>query len=109
MKIDNNTVSNYHAQYFDVTSQHWHPSSAQFAGADNLITAVNEGWEFEDTVILRPYWYAGQRRVDVFYFKLSRSGEQMTMPVINNPYVERLITTHNIRVIKKDQEESTTS
>lgn len=109
MKIDNNTVSNYHAQYFEVTSQHWHPTSEQFAGADNLITAVNEGWEFDETVILRPHWYAGQRRVDVFYFTLTRNDEQMTMPVINNPYVERLIATHHIKVVEKDQKESSTS
>lgn len=83
-------VTNFHMQYQDVTSQHWHPKSEKFAGGDNLITAIDNGWNVEKCVIARHY-YAGMRFVKVFELYLARDGQNMTMPVVHNPYVERFI------------------
>lgn len=81
---------NFHVQYLDVTSQYWSPQSAQFAGGDHLLTALTNGWDivsYEE----KQHWYAGSRCVTVYHFTLARNNEQMLMPVINNPYIERFL------------------
>lgn len=93
--------ANYHVQYLDVTSQHWHPNSAQFAGGDHLLTAVNNGWEVSDCVI-REIWYAGARCVFVYHFTLTRGNEMMRMPVIDNPYVTRFVEQSGVKVRRED-------
>jgi len=85
-----NKVSNYHVQYQDLTTQYWHPNSEQFAGGDNLMTAIDNGWDIESCSLVKHY-YAGMRAVKVYRFHLSNGDDKMVMPVIYNPYIERLI------------------
>lgn len=98
-------ASNYHVQYMDVTSQHWNPTSETFAGGDNLLTALSKGWQVEKCTELR-HWFAGLRCVSIFRFDLVRDGDTMTMPVINNPYVARLIRQMELEVTVEDVENS---
>ncbi len=98
-------VSNYHAQYLDVTSQHWHPNSAQFAGGDHLLTAINNGWDVSDCM-LQEIWYAGARCVFIYHFTLSRQGDVMKMPVIDNPYVTRFIEQGGVTVRTESDQKS---
>lgn len=100
-KNKNANISNYHVQYFDVTSQHWNPKSARFAGADNLLTAVDKGWVIEQCVQIT-HWYAGMRSVRIYEFHLKHDDETMMMPVIDNPYVERFIRDEGIQMVVKD-------
>lgn len=81
-------VSNFHVQYLDVTSQYWHPQSAQFAGCDNLLTALEQGWEIVNFEVAT-HDYAGARYVKIYEFTLRSGNRQMTMPVIDNPYLQR--------------------
>jgi hypothetical protein len=95
-------ISNFHMQYLDVTSQHWHPGSERFAGGDHLLTAVENGWEI-DQCLLVTHWYAGMRGVKVYNFSLKRGDQQMIMPVIDNPYIQRLIKEGVVSVIVKEE------
>ncbi len=90
-------ITNYHVQYMDITSQYWDPSSAAYAGGDNLITALSNGFDVEKCT-MRRHTYAPSRFVDIYEFHLIRDGEAFTMPVLNNPYIQRFITENNIRV-----------
>lgn len=90
-------ITNFHMQYLDITSQHWHPNSEAFAGCDHLLTALNRGWEIDACIEVK-HEYAAMRGVRVYHFKLVRRGETMTMPVVNNPYVERLILQNQLEV-----------
>jgi hypothetical protein len=96
---------NYHVQYLDVTSQYWNPREG-FAGGDHLLTALDAGWEVADCVE-EVVWYTGARSVSLFHFTLTRKGEKMVMPVVNNPYVDRFITQAEIQVRKQEAKQAT--
>jgi hypothetical protein len=82
-----------------IAYRHWHAESEMFAGGDSLSTALFLGWSIRDTVHLEEHWYAGTRRVAVFYFELTRGDESVTMPVIGNPYIDRLIAMSGVQVV----------
>lgn len=90
-------ISNFHMQYLDVNHQHWHPGSERFAGGDQLLTAVYKGWEISDCVLVT-HWYAGMRAVKIYNFSLKRGDQHMMMPVIDNPYIQRIIKEGAISV-----------
>lgn len=94
-------ITNYHAQYLDVTSQYWNPREG-YAGGDHLLTALNAGWDVAECRE-QPIWYTGARCVVVYHFTLSRKGETMVMPVVNNPYVDRFITQASIPVVREGE------
>jgi len=96
-------VSNYHAQYIDVTTQHYDPRSERFAGGDQLLTALSNNWEIERCMLLR-YAYAGRRHSKVYEFTLRRAGEIMVMPVIDNPYIKRIVDAYEIELYEADQD-----
>jgi len=91
-------INNFHMQYNDMTSQHWDSQSESYAGGDNLMTALHQGWDIEHCVEVK-HWYAGMRFVKLYQFELARDGKSMTMPVIDNPYVVRFIEEEGITLI----------
>ncbi|GAB5491087.1 MAG: hypothetical protein Phog2KO_13020 [Phototrophicaceae bacterium] len=96
-KID---VSNFHTQYSDLTSQHWHAQSEGFAGGDNLITALEKKWGIEKCALVT-HWYAGMRGVRIYEFTLVKGDKTIIMPVLNNPYVDRFIIDEGIIVAEE--------
>jgi hypothetical protein len=42
------------------------------------------------------------RSVTIYRFELERKGEKMSMPVLTNPYVSRLIRQMGYDIIKED-------
>jgi hypothetical protein len=91
---------------------HWDTQSKAYAGGDQLATAVFLGWKLPDAVFVERHWLSEGRHVLVYHFKLTRGSESMTMPVINNPYVSRLVCERNLHVIavrnhKKTQKRQT--
>ena len=73
------------------TIRHWHGSSERWAGADCLLTAIDNGWKPSNNVYYQEFWLAGSRLVTIYHFELSRNGETIEMPVITNPYARRLL------------------
>lgn len=90
MKITTPPPSNFHVEYLDV-AQHWHGPSELYAGGDALLTRLYEGWQLGNTVWREEHWFAGMRSVTVYHFDLNKGEEQTTIPVINNPFVHRLV------------------
>ena len=88
---------NYHVTYPDVY-RHWSPHCERYAGGDSLVTMLMDGWTFTgDTVYFEEYWHAGTRPVTVFHFELVNGDELISMPVITNPYVRRVIRMHHLK------------
>jgi hypothetical protein len=90
---------NLHYAYMGMV-RHWHRESEAFTGADALFTALDTGWDMDNVVTYKEFWHAGMRRVVVCYFTLRRDGEEVVMPVINNPYVSRLIRTMRVQTVR---------
>jgi hypothetical protein len=85
-------LSDLHYAYVDFL-RHWHADSERFTGGDALYTAIHNGWLVNKIVGFEERWKVGARGTPIYYFELSRSGETVTMPVIGNPYVRRVIRT----------------
>lgn len=82
--------NNHHVSYFEV-NRHWSPGSEKYAGGDALLTALRHGWDLQSTVYMEQFWHSGTRPVTIYHFELSHGKEVMTMPVISNPHVRRMI------------------
>jgi hypothetical protein len=82
-----------------ITYRHWNAESEHFTGGDSLATALYLGWTMPETVEMSAYWYAGTRRVAVYHITLERGEEHVTMPVIGNPFIERLLSERHCRVV----------
>lgn len=79
--------------------RHWHAHSEKFAGGDALATLLLTGWLMRDAVFVDTYWLSGSREVRVYHFELLRDDQSVSIPVIGNPYVERLIALHQVQVV----------
>jgi hypothetical protein len=95
-------TSNYHVEYLEDV-QHWHPASQPYAGGDNLVGALYEGWEMSNVVAREEHWFAGMRFVAVYHVELNRDGETLIMPVIFTPYITRLLAERECSVITLDE------
>jgi len=98
----NRNHSNYHVEYMDVT-QHWCEKSEEYAGADALITALNDGWKMDSRIEYDTIYFAGSRPQYVYYIGLERDDEQLTMPVLYSPYLNRMINSARYDLIKRNQ------
>ncbi|NWG17650.1 MAG: hypothetical protein HXY41_13570 [Chloroflexi bacterium] len=78
--------------------RHWHPRSERYAGGDQLATALYLGWRAKSVVLLEKRWLGGARQINIYHFELTRGSDSMAMPVIGNPYVNRLIAQQGLRV-----------
>ena len=80
------------------TPRHWHPQSQAYAGGDCLLSALDCGWTVTQMVHCSQS-NRGNRRVLVYFFELQRDSENLVMPVISNPYVERLLAGSPLDVV----------
>ncbi len=97
--------SNLHIQYPDF-SRHWCDTSEKFAGGDALLTAMNRHWEVEDTCYEERFWHAGTRLVTIYHFILHNEGETLLMPVISNPYIRRVISEQQYKIVPIEEAKS---
>jgi hypothetical protein len=100
MAIGDNVIgtSNYHVEYMDVV-QHWHSGSEPYAGGDALVTLLSQGWEMQEDVYVEKREFAGKRSVSVYHVVLERDGQIIKMPVVRNPYINRLLRSGNFNQI----------
>lgn len=93
-------TNNYTHEKFTETDQYWSPASEDYAAASQLITVMRDGWKLAlPRVNARQLWHSGSRPSTVYEFTLVRGSQLMIMPVLGNPYIERYIFQHDIRVI----------
>ena len=88
----------YSTRYLD-KPRHWCPQSEKYAGADNLLSALLNGWIASDLVLRHETWRGGSRPVIVYYFELKRGERMMTMPVINSPCIPALIAEYQLQIV----------
>jgi hypothetical protein len=81
-------------------SRHWSPESQTYAPADVLLNFIHDGWTLETPAAVESFYYAGYRRVDVFYFTLKRGEEVLEMPVLANPVTHRLVEERKLTVLR---------
>lgn len=86
--------------------RHWHSDSEEFAGGDSLATALMIGWEIAGMVAMDIFWCSGSRQVPVYYFRLNRDGDTRLMPVLGNPFVDRLLKERKLVVVTPEQPRS---
>ncbi len=77
---------------------HWCPRSEVYAATSQLLSAINIGWQVNQRVIWQAIAFAGNRQACLYYFELHRDGEFMTMPVLENPALLRLLFTQSFEV-----------
>src|SRR5690349_16393131 len=86
-----------HVEYPDIY-RYWSPLSEKFAGGDCLFAAIYCGWAVNPVVYREEHWHSESRAVYVYHFELVLEGRLVTMPVIDNPYVNRLIRDQALKV-----------
>ncbi len=97
--------NNEHYSYFE-TTRHWSPISEKFAGGDALITALRCSWKVHGPVFQQDYWQSGSRQVTIYYVDLRNDEGAMTMPVIINPYVRRLLRMLDVQILPIEEREA---
>lgn len=95
--------SNDAAYEYMQVNRHWHSASERYAGGDALATAINRGWRVGTTVYHEQHFHAGARAVSVYHFALELDGVEMTMPVLSNPYVRRVMRRLKADVVPFEQ------
>ena len=91
---------NYSHEKFTESDQYWSSESEEYAAASQLVTAMRAGWILAlPRVRARQIWHSGSRQSTVYEFTLMLGSQLMIMPVLSNPYIERYIVQHDIRII----------
>lgn len=103
--MDAQNLSNFHYGYAHLV-RHWHAESERFTGGDALFTALDDGWDIDDTVHYEEHWNSGSQVVVVYYFQLKRGGERMTMPVITNPFVRRMLKDMQAKLVSSEEKKT---
>jgi len=98
---DSETHSNFHVEYMEV-AQHWHPASEEYAGGDALVTLLSQGWNMKRDVYVEKREFAGLRSVSVYHLELERGGDVLKVPVVRNPYINRVLRLGDFRQIPLD-------
>src|SRR5258707_1811377 len=66
---------------------------------------LNDGWELDSLAAVETFYYAGYRRVDIFYFTLKLDGKVVEMPVLANPVTHRLVEERKLTVLRVNAED----
>lgn len=85
-------------EYYTQKPRHWDPQSEAFTGGDSLLTALRSGWALQNHVLEQKYALSGGRATTIYYVLLLRENRRRIMPVVANPFVERLLMQLKIEV-----------
>ena len=91
------------------TCHHWSQESQKYATAATLLIYMRKGWQLAPQVAVKSFSYFGGRHINVYYFTLTKDGDQIEMPVLLNPVVRRLITHHHLHVVRMGSPDSVQS
>lgn len=83
--------------------RHWCPVSEKFASGDALLSALDQGWTVEGVVFREDHWAAGVRRVPIYHIKLVRGDDCVTMIIVQNPFVQRLVNGLGVQLVLMNQ------
>jgi hypothetical protein len=74
--------------------RHWGSISEAFAGADNLLTALERGWKVE-SVEESEFRFRSRACTTIYDFRLASAQARMLMRVISNPVAARLASEYS--------------
>ncbi len=83
-------LSNFYPSPFDLTC-HWCPLSQPYAGVDALLRYLDGGWKAQGDIAFDEHWFGDSRRILVYRFVLTKQNSSVTMQVLWNPVLERLL------------------
>ena len=86
----------------DGSHRHWCPQSEKFTTGDALRSALDEGWKIHGVVFEQEHWH-NNRRVLLNHLKLQQDGQCVTMVVVQNPFIVRLLNELCVQVVKINQ------
>jgi hypothetical protein len=89
--------------------RHWCPQSEKITTGDALLSAFDDGWQVHGVVFQQEHWHNGGRRVNLYHVKLQRKDQCVTMVVVQNPYISRLLTQLRVQVVQINQRKMTTA
>ena len=78
---------------------HWSETSQMYATATILLKYLHQDWQLAPQVVVESFSCYGGRHVDIFYFTLTKNGQQIELPVLSNPVVRRLIAYCKFQVV----------
>ncbi|MBZ0293119.1 MAG: hypothetical protein K8L99_11195 [Anaerolineae bacterium] len=84
--------------------RHWSPVSEQYAGGDALYSFLMTGWEIATNVVFyEEIWLNGVRRICICHIELKKDDQIIEMPVLENPYVHKMLVTLRIQQLPVDK------
>jgi hypothetical protein len=75
--------------------RYWSPNQP-YASGDQLARILHEGWQLGEEIGVEDFWYGEGRQVTIFWALLFKNGQQLTMRVMNNPYVRHLLSDEQL-------------
>lgn len=97
-----------HNRYWE-SARHWHAKSEPFASGEQLQQALFNGWQLDKIAFRTEHPLKTSGRLIVFYVvMLVKDGEKQHMPVLVNPFVERLIAEKNVQLIRVERHHTRT-
>ena len=83
---------------------HWHAESQPFASGHQLNSKLHNGWGIDDIVFRTEHHVKVTHRTITFYvIVLVKDGEKLNMPVLANPYVDRIVKQAGVKVFNVER------
>ncbi len=79
--------------------RHWCPLSEKYTGVDSLLSALLDGWEINRRVLRHETRISSYRSINIYYFELQRKSQIVTMAVVHNPHIVKVIQQYRLQVI----------
>jgi len=84
--------------------RHWSPESEAYAPGEVLLQYLQDTWTLDNPVRIEAFPRSGCRYVEIYHFVLVRGEERISIPLISNPVVLRLIQEYRLTVQRYDHE-----
>ncbi|GAB4513963.1 MAG: hypothetical protein OHK0046_15390 [Anaerolineae bacterium] len=74
-----------------ITDKHWCPQSENYTGGDALVAHLNDAWAIVGHIRTQVVNFPGGRQVTLYTIRLRRDNQSITMHVLSNPFVEKIV------------------
>jgi hypothetical protein len=79
--------------------RHWSSLSQTYAPADILLDYLADGWAISPVVGQKETWHGGGRHIVIYYFEITKNDQVLTIPVLGNPVVHRLVYERHLQTV----------